>query len=178
MYFKRTRQLKSVAITSLLLPAYPTGAIPVNLSSSCVIKMCCLCCVCGLWAQTVEAHIHTACLSGRAAPALIEMCGNNLLCLPHRLLSSACVLCVKCVCYVTVNDHQCAQTWASVWHLFAFLFAHWIAFVSECMHIRFCSMERVVWSAGTSKLLWLADWLPGSSADWKSPQANIWLQTQ
>ncbi len=61
-------------------------------------------------------------------------------------------------------------------HLFAFLFAHRIAFVSECMHIWLCSMERsylleerggrwVVWSAGTSKPLWLADWLPGSPVD-------------
>ena len=78
--------------------------------------------------------------------------------------------------HVIVYAQQHAQTWASVWHLFAFLFAHRIAFVSECMHIwllphakSYLLEERggrwVVWSAGTSKPLWLADWLPGSPVD-------------
>lgn len=56
------------------------------------------------------------------------------------------------------------------------LFVHRIAFVSDCMHIWLLRHGKsdlleergerwVVWSAGTSKPLWLADWLSGSPVD-------------
>lgn len=49
---------------------------------------------------------------------------------------------VLCLRHVIVYAHQQVLTWASVCRWFAFLFAHRIAFVSECMHIWLCSKER------------------------------------
>ena len=108
----------------------------------------------------------------------------------HRLFCvCVCVrgcVCVLCVCHAIVCARQHAQTWASVGHLLAFFicpqncFCVWVyayLVVQRGEQIfawgeRGGEMGSLVWSVGTSKPLWLADWLPGSPADWKSPKGR------
>lgn len=124
------------------LQSHPCLHLRIKLAKFLLICPVCLCdkgavsVLCWWVASPDWGSTHsTACLSGRAALALTEWCGSyHCLCATDCsdvFECAMCYVCVPCYCLCPLP----AQTWASVWHLFAFLFAHRIAFVSGCMHI-------------------------------------------